>query len=128
MPKKIVWMSKHLPTPTQRAELDRLFPDHTLILETKPWSDATDITRRFHEANGDAMVVVAPWHVMKELIKRGVKPLIYAEMLRVPCDSPEREVILGAYSGRQRCFKFLRFHYVDDIAIISRPITEPQLD
>ena len=43
---------------------------------------AASLQKRFNEAGGDEMVVVAPWAVMRELIRLGIRP-IYAEMLQI---------------------------------------------
>lgn len=104
-PKRIVWMSRHPPTPSQLTELDRLFPAHTLVVEAQPFSGADQIVGRYHAAKGDEMVVVAPWTVIRELVKRGLQP-IYAEMRQVPCDGAH-EVAIGRQ--RRRCYRFVRF-------------------
>lgn len=122
-PKKIVWMSRHSPTPSQLTELERLFPGYTLHIDPNPFSSAADIVARFKAAKGDEMLVVAPWTVIRELIKLGIRP-IYAEMKAMPLDDPSVEVRLG--TKRKRGYKFVRFHYCEDVALKLTPIPEPE--
>jgi hypothetical protein len=123
MPKHLVWMSRHVPTPRQQLELNRLFPEHTLTFEPAPFSGADQIVARFKAAGGDEMIVVAPWTVVRELVKHGLRP-IYSEMKQIPCSSPEREVSIGA-GRRRRCYKFVRFHYCDGVELKLVAIQPP---
>jgi hypothetical protein len=116
--KRIVWMSRHSPTPTQISELERLFPNHTLIVDERSFSGANEIVGRFHAARGDEMVVVAPWTVIRELVRRGLTP-IYAEMRQVPCDT-EHEVAIN--SKRKRCYRFVRFLWCRGVKLDLHPI------
>jgi hypothetical protein len=129
MPKNIVWMSRHAPTPSQVRELDRLYPDHNFIVEGRPFSDAADIVRRFREVEGDEMVVVAPWTVINEIVKQGIHPLV-AKMERVSCTSKEAEVVLGS-GKKRRCQRFIRFERCDGFDMKLSPVevaTVPTLD
>lgn len=118
-PKRIVWMSRHPPTSTQSLELERLFPAHVLIVDARSFSGADQIVSRFHHERGDEMVVVAPWTVIRELVKRGLQP-IYAEMRQVPCADPH-EVVLG---GRhRRCYRFVRFMHCRGVKLDLVPIS-----
>lgn len=111
MKTRIVWMSQHTPTKRQRAALTAIFPSHLLIIDHRSFDGADDIVARFRKANADEMVVVAPLTVVRELVKRGIRP-IYAEMRQLKCDHPEVEV---RASGR--CYKFLRFSRVTDVLL-----------
>ena len=121
--KTIVWMSRHAPLPSQIAELERLFPGHTLVIEKRPFSSAKQIMQRFHEAGANEMVTVAPWSVIRELIKLGIKP-IYAEMKQVPAAEGETTVVVGR-SKKKRYYKFLRFAYCTDVSLTLIPIEPP---
>lgn len=120
MPAKIVWMSRHSPTPSQVRELERLFPGHDFQVETRPFSGASQIVKRFHDTGATEMVVVAPWTVLNELVKLGLKPLV-AKMENVPCDSKEAEIVLG-HGRRRRCQRFVRFERCIGIDMITKPI------
>lgn len=112
----IVWMSQHSPLPSQKAALQSLFPSHTLLVEARPFDGIDDIIDRFHLANGDEMVVVAPLTVVRELVRRGIHP-IYAEMKKVACKGIH-EVKIG-----KRCFQFIRFQRVRDVKLELEDIT-----
>lgn len=119
-PKRILWMSRHVPLPSQRKELERLFPGHLLITESRPFSSAEQIVRRYRENRGDEMVVVAPWSVVRQIIRLGIKP-IYAEMR--PCSKQEAEsVIVSGRSQHKRYYCFVKFHYCTDVALKLEPI------
>jgi hypothetical protein len=119
MAAKIMWVSQHAPTPRQITTLEALFPSHHLIIDPRPFGGADDIIARYHEAQADEMVVVAPLTVIRELIKRGIKPL-YAEMRQVPCNSKHAEVRLP--NGR-RCWRFIRFQRITAVNVKLEPIS-----
>ena len=127
MPKKVVWMSRHAPLISQKLELERLFPGHELITDTRAFSSAEVIKRRFIEAKGDEMVLVAPWAVIRELIRLGIKP-IYAEMLQITATRAKamdpREVATMAVgkTSKRRYYKFLKFSYCTDVSLTLVPI------
>jgi hypothetical protein len=120
MSRKIVWISRHVPTNSQLVELERLFPGCHLHIDARSFSNAQEIMGRFREVRGDEMVVVAPWTVMRELIRLGAHPL-YAEMKEVPCDSSEVEVRIP--SKRRRCYKFIRFLWCEGVKLDLREVT-----
>jgi hypothetical protein len=122
--KTIVWMSRHAPLPSQLKELERLFPKYHLLLEKRPFSSAMQIIRRFRAVGGDEMVVVAPWSVIRELIKLGMKP-IYAEMVQVHAADDAETTIITGRSQRKRYYKFLRFAYCTDVSLTLVPIEAP---
>lgn len=116
---KIIWLSRHQPTPSQRAELERLFPSHTLEVDHRSFDGAKDIVARFRASGADEMVVVAPLNFTRELIKRGLYPL-WAEMKQVSRGSPHAEV---KYNGR--AYKFVRFHRMTGIDVKLEPVNPP---
>jgi hypothetical protein len=117
-PKVIVWLSRHHPAPKQLQELERLFPGHRLITDTRAFDSVDDIITRFHSYKGDEMVVVAPLTVIRELVKRGIKPL-RSEMKQVP-HSLDPDV---TYSGRS--YRFLYFTRITDVAVTTEPLEAP---
>lgn len=123
--KKIMWVSRHTPTQRQIDDLSRLFPGHEVVVDSNPFSSADDIVRRFNQTNSSEMVVVAPWTVMREIIRRGIRP-IYAEMRQVPCDSPEAEVTITTRVS-SRCYRFVRFLRCNGVSLDLSPINPPQL-
>ncbi len=123
MPKKIVWMSRHAPTPSQVRELDRRYPNHDFIVDGRPFSDAAEIVKRFRAVGGDEMIVVAPWTVINEIVKQGVHPLI-ARMERVSCQSKDAEVVLGT-GKKRRCQRFLRFERCSGFDMKLEPLDPP---
>lgn len=119
-PKTIVWMSRHAPLNSQKIALEKLFPKHVLIMEKRPFSSAEQIVKRYQDVGGDEMVVVAPWSVMRQLIRLGIKP-IYAEM--VPTSAADAEsVIVNGRSKKRRYYRFVGFHYCTDVSLKLEPI------
>ncbi|MBO0887473.1 hypothetical protein J2P12_00070 [Candidatus Bathyarchaeota archaeon] len=117
--KKIIWVSRHAPLKSQISELERLFPKHTLVIEKRPFSSAEQIVKRFREAEGDEMVVVAPWSVMRQIIKLGIRP-IYAEMK--PTTSADAESVIVSGRKKRRYYKFVGFSYCTDVSLKLEPI------
>ncbi len=121
--KKIIWMSRHAPLSSQRTALEKLFPKHSLVIEKRPFSSAEQIVKRYQDVGGDEMVVVAPWSVIRQLIRLGIKP-IYAEM--VPTSAADAEsVIVSGRSKKRRYYRFVGFHYCTDVSLKLEPIPLP---
>jgi hypothetical protein len=118
-PTRVVWMSRHSPTLSQLTELGRIYPQHELIFDTRAFDSADQIVQRFKEVKGDELVVVAPWSVIRAIIKAGVRP-IHAEMQQVPCDGPDAEVIVQG--TRRRCYKFVSFSRCTSVALTLEPL------
>ena len=117
--RRIVWISRHAPTKSQLAELGRLFPAYDLHFDPAPFSGAADIVARFHAQGGDEMVVVAPWGVMRAIIRHGIRP-IWAEMEEVDCKKPH-EVVMGG--AKKRCYRFAKFHRCKGVKLELEEIT-----
>lgn len=111
MSTRIMWLSQHAPTPNQRSELERIYPEHTLIIDHSAFDDVEDILKRYRAANADHMVLVAPLTVIRTLVRKGVHP-IYAEMRSVPAGSEHAEVKIG-----KRAYRFIAFHRVDEVTL-----------
>lgn len=125
MPKKVVWMSQHVPLVRQLGELERLFPDHHLVIDARSFDSADDIIARFRAMGGHELVVVAPLDVKRAIIQRGIRP-IWAEMEQVPCRSNRVEVRIGR--RRPRCYRFKEFHRLRDITLSLEPLTPERSD
>lgn len=107
---RILWVSRHMPLPSQIAELKRLYGENTEIVpDPNPFDNAEEIAER---AKGyDDVVVVAPLSVIALLVtKYGVEPL-WAEMQRVS-DPAQAEVSLNG-----RHFRFKRFRRIVAVTI-----------
>ena len=120
-PVRIIWLSQHKPTPRQREELARIALNHLLFIDPKPFANAEDIVNRFHAANGDYLVLVAPWPLVRELGKRAI-PMLYAEMQK--CSPEEAEVTLGT-GVRPRYYRHSKFHHCRGASLDLREIVEP---
>lgn len=121
----IMWMSRHNPTQRQLAELERLFPGHNLEVDINPFTGADDIALRVRRtlkaSDRVELVVVAPLTVVRELVKRGLRPL-QAVMEQIPCDDPAVEVRIGHWAKRDRCYKFLGFRRITNVRVETEPI------
>jgi len=122
-PKTIVWVSRHAPLESQKEALDKLFPGHQLVIEKRPFSSAEMIVRRFREVGGDEMVTVAPWSVIRQIIRLGIKP-IYAEMKPASAADAESVVVAGR-SKKKRYYRFVGFHYCNGVELQLEPIPIP---
>jgi hypothetical protein len=81
--KKVYWLSRHAPLPSQIAELRRLFGEDVVIeQDPQPFESVDDILARFRRSGADELLVVAPLSVIAQLVQRGIKPL-WAEMEQV---------------------------------------------
>ena len=110
MGKKILWLSRHNPLPSQISELKRIFgKDVEVVIDPQPFDNAEDIALRFKNGGYDEMVVVAPLSVIQRLTELGIKPL-WAEMKRVSKEEAETSV-----SGRY--YKFIKFKRIKGIKI-----------
>lgn len=125
--KVIVWMSRHAPLPAQLAELERLFPRFSLVIEKRPFSSASEIIRRFRDVSGDELVAVAPWSVVRELIKLGIKP-IYAEMVQVGSAGDADTTIITGKAKKKRFYKFQRFVYCTSVSLKFEEIPPAKVD
>ena len=122
---RLLWMSRHLPTPRQRIELGRLFPDASLRIDPKPFADAADVMRRIRESRADELICVAPLSVLQKLSGYGICPIV-ADMELCSPDDTEAEVTSegsGYHNGRpSRTYKFVRFRRLMGIEITYEEI------
>ncbi len=108
--KKVYWMSRHAPLPSQVAELRRLFGEDVVIeQDPKPFDSVDDILARFRASGADELLIVAPLSVIAQIVQRGVKPL-WAEMQA--CSPDEAEV-----EAAGRYYRFVRFRRIAGIEI-----------
>src|SRR5262245_55730297 len=125
---RIIWLSRHMPTPRQRAELQRLFPAWEVVIDTNPFRNADDIISRFNALKAREMVVVAPISLIRALTQRCLYPL-WAEMEHVRQPDPTDATIEVENSGRHYRFrKFWRIRAVqldlEDITPITMLVVE----
>ena len=120
---KISWISQHDPTPSQRAELTRLFGPHVLDVDMSPFADAAEIARRIRRTDAQEVVCIAPLSVLQKLTSFGIRPL-NATMDR--CDPAEAEVVTG---NPPRHYKFRKFRRLVGIEMSYEEIspTAPEL-
>jgi hypothetical protein len=107
----IAWISQHEPTPSQRAELIRLFGPHTLDVDTNPFGSAEDIARRIRRTGAAEVVCVAPLSVLRELLSFGFRPL-NAQMEACP---PAQAEVTAGRNGRTRHLRFRNFRRLTSI-------------
>lgn len=95
--------------------LSQLWPSHELVIDTAVFDSVDAIISRFRAANADELVLVAPWTLIRRLIKHGVKP-IYAQMQQIPCRRADVEVTLGS-PKRPRCYRFVQFMRCENVSL-----------
>jgi len=109
--KKVYWMSRHSPLPSQISQLKQLFgEDVKIIQDPKPFDSADDIVARFHQSGADELLVVAPLSVIAQLVQKGVKPL-WAEMEVVQNPADAEVEAAGRY------YRFVRFRRIVGVEI-----------
>lgn len=119
----IAWYSRHEPTSRQLASLHQLFgPDVVINQDTRAFDAADIIARRYRESGADELVLVAPLHVVRVLVQRGIQP-IWAQMEQCSASHPECEVSLKTRIGRKRHYRFVQFWRVQGIHLDLAPIT-----
>jgi hypothetical protein len=109
--KKVYWLSRHAPLPSQIAELRRLFGEDVVVeQDPRPFDSVDDILNRFRSSGSDELLVVAPLSVIAQLVQRGVKPL-WAEMEQVG------DPALAETEAAGRYYRFIRFRRIAGIEI-----------
>ena len=108
--KRILWMSRHEPLPSQLAELARLFgADVCVEQDPAPFAGAEAIVRRYREGGYDDLVVVAPLSVLAKIVDQGIRPL-WSEMALV--SRGEAELSVPRRDGRTHYYRFDCFRRV----------------
>lgn len=80
--KVILWLAKTSPLPAQRAELEVLYPGHTLEIDNREYRSAEELVVRIRASKCDEVVAMVPWSLLSQLCSRGIYPL-YARIRRV---------------------------------------------
>lgn len=110
--KRILWLSRHKPTPRQHLALREEFGlDHLLIIDERAFDSAEDIATRYRIAQADELIVVAPDPIIHALIAHNFAP-IKVKMRPVPCRSPKAEVrVTRSRHGHRTstCYEFVGF-------------------
>ncbi len=105
MSKRILWVSRHEPIPSQLEALKHLYGGDTEVVpDPNPFDGADTIVKRYKDGGYDDMVVVAPLSVLGKLCDMGMNPL-YAQM--VECEPSDAELYV-----RRVPYKFERFRRV----------------
>lgn len=117
--KRILWLSRHNPLENQIEWLRQKYGEVQVIQDSKPFSSAEEIDKRYRDGSYDDMVVVAPLSVIAKLVDLKIRPL-WAEMDEVPLD--QAEVIADGRAGK-RGYRFNRFR-----RIIGLQLTFEELD
>jgi hypothetical protein len=76
--KLILWASRHNPIATQHAELRRIFGEHSIALDPRPFdrnNGTRDALARFRSRNHDEIVITAPTTILAGLLANGVTPI-----------------------------------------------------
>ena len=116
----IYWLSRHQPLEAQRRELKRLFGDHKLVVDAKPFGSGEEILSRVRKAGAAECVVVAPLSVIGRLVDLGLRPL-WAEMRQVSqFTDPARQTRAAG-----RIYEFVRFERVVRLELVKEPV-EPR--
>ncbi|NBX49608.1 hypothetical protein EBT25_06620 [bacterium] len=112
MAKKVLWMSRHRPHPKQINALQEMYGKDTVVeQEPRPFDDAHQIARRFHEGRFDAMVAVAPLSVIAVLCTEGIQ-MLWSEAVKE--NDPAKIEFRGA---RGQGFRFVRFRRIKRVAL-----------
>jgi len=118
--KRILWVSKNTPLPSQISYLKGVFgEDCEITQDTNPFSSAYDIVRRFEKGSYDEIVLIAPISVCRILTDMGYRPL-WSEMKRVkPSDSEvESRGSLDRIKGTSRHYQFIKFKRLEAVDLI----------
>ena len=101
---KILWMSRHCPSESQKEGLRQMFGEDIRIdLEPRPFDDARQIAERYKNGGYDDMVVVAPLSVIAVLCTAGVK-MLWSEAAEE--NDPKKIEFRGA---RGQGYRFVRY-------------------
>jgi hypothetical protein len=115
--KRIVWFSRHNPTPRQLQALKASFgADLELIWDKKPFASAAVILKRCHKTKPDDIVIVAPLSIIHALIQRGVQPL------RAVMEVCEHRHPHTEYLTCHRAYRFVRFERITRYSFTTEPL------
>lgn len=73
-PKKLLWVSRHIPNQEQIDALDALGFSEITVHRTRV-NSAKRIKELIEEDKADDVMVVCPWDMLKELIAMGIHPI-----------------------------------------------------
>jgi len=142
----VLWISRHLPLPSQIRELDRILGDYELKIHNTdecPLPTAQHAAELAVRQKADIVVPVLPLsfviHLIEEARKRGFT-VVKAHMQTLhncetqPCleYDPDKDTIVVSKdkaTGEKiyRHFRFVEFRIVDDIIVRWRPFTRRNL-
>ena len=74
MGKKILWVSRHIPSQEQIDELDKLgFSE--IVVHKQRVDTAEKVVSLMRKKKADDVMVVCPWDMLKDLLTLGIKPI-----------------------------------------------------
>src|SRR2546422_2595393 len=118
----ILCLSRHEPITAQQDELERLFPRHTLRLDSQAFADVDDILRRIQRCRADEVVIVAPLTLTAKLLERGIRPL-WPDMREVPQASAKAHPDSCIPAPRGRWMEFTGFRRLVSIEMQFEELT-----
>lgn len=109
---KVLWVSRHRPTPSQLEALrERYGRDVVIDLEPRPFDDARWIAQRFREGGYNDMIIVAPLSVIQVLCQERI-PMLWSEA------ALESNANLIEFRGaRGQGYRFVRFRRIKQVVI-----------
>lgn len=115
---RIAWLSKYVPLDSQKAELDRLFGPHELVVDTRQFRNAGEIRWWIQQQCGiNEVVIVAPLTLIKHLCEDGMRPL-FAVMKSAEPGTPGAEIA----GDRGNHFGFSHFERVVSVEMKTEPV------
>jgi hypothetical protein len=66
-PTRVLWVSRHDPTPLQYRELNRIFGDYRIVLHKRPVESAKEVVNLMEEHMTTELVVVLPIQLIEDL-------------------------------------------------------------
>ena len=106
---RVLWLSRHSPTPEQESELQKKFGRDTDIIEVSATvssgQEVIDLMKRY---KCDEVVAVLPINLVAEVVALGVKPIRAIMIRRLLKDGVE--------------FQFSHYERIEKVEIVSTPL------
>ena len=110
--KRVYWVSKHSLTPLQAKEL----AECEVVKDPRPFSNAEQIVKRYHESKCDDMIVVAPLSVLQRLVALGIHP-VWADMEECDATLGEFRIPRAGDSSAGRWMRHRRFLRIKNVSV-----------
>jgi hypothetical protein len=116
--KRILWISRHQPLPSQVLELQRIYGvDCEIKIDQNRFYGFEDILKRVEKYQPDELLLMAPLSVCRKVLESGIKPL-YAEMRK--SDHPE---VTTHKDGKTSGYEFVKFMRLTRIEVRFQELT-----